>query len=375
MRAILVGDMHIDNVKTSITDSDSFREVFQLFDLIRNSIYREKPDYTIFFGDVFNSPNSITSSVMSIISKLIAEIALDTSVLLIVGNHDDVDNKVSVVRVGDRDVRVRASLLAPFAHYPNVVVFDSPQVVKIQDGVEVAFIPYSTDIYPYLDEADRKFSAGTKRILMGHFNLLETQHAYGGWREGLPSVPTTEELVRKYKYDLVLLGHVHDPAEYVVDGKKAVYIGSSRNVDFRNTGESKGLHVLDFDKLDTMKYIDNPHTYIYKVYSKFEDLKDYCKNSELEKLSRTKILYKYSSVRDMRKVSKLREFFKSVKFVKSTASEEFSQASLNAISEFEELLANNLLTDDKLVDYALQFKKPPTGRDDAVKIIEYVKRR
>jgi len=375
MRAILVGDMHIDNVKTSITDSDSFREVFQLFDLIRNSIYREKPDYTIFFGDVFNSPNSITSSVMSIISKLIAEIALDTSVLLIVGNHDDVDNKVSVVRVGDRDVRVRASLLAPFAHYPNVVVFDSPQVVKIQDGVEVAFIPYSTDIYPYLDEADRKFSAGTKRILMGHFNLLETQHAYGGWREGLPSVPTTEELVRKYKYDLVLLGHVHDPAEYVVDGKKAVYIGSSRNVDFRNTGESKGLHVLDFDKPEAMKYIDNPHTYIYKVYSKFEDLKDYCKNSELEKLSRTKILYKYSSVRDMRKVSKLREFFKSVKFVKSTASEEFSQASLNAISEFEELLANNLLTDDKLVDYALQFKKPPTGRDDAVKIIEYVKRR
>ena len=375
MRAILVGDMHIDNAKTSITDSDSFREVFQLFDLIRSSIYREKPDYTIFFGDVFNSPNSITSSVMSIISKLIAEIALDTTVLLIVGNHDDVDNKVSVVRVGDRDVRVRASLLAPFAHYPNVVVFDSPKVVKIQDGVEVAFIPYSTDVYPYLDEADRKFSAGTKRILMGHFNLLETQHAYGGWRESLPNVPTTEELVRKYKYDLVLLGHVHDPAEYVVDGGKAVYIGSSRNVDFRNTGESKGLHVLDFDKLDTMKYIDNPHTYIYKVYSKFEDLKDYCKNSELEKLSRTKILYKYSSVRDMRKVSKLREFFKSVKFVKSTASEEFSQASLNAISEFEELLANNLLTDDKLVDYALQFKKPPTGRDDAVKIIEYVKRR
>ena len=108
--------------------------------------------------------------------------------------------------------------------------------------------------------------------------------------------------MRKYKYDLVLLGHVHDPAEYVVDGRKAVYIGSSRNVDFRNTGESKGLHVLDFDKPEAMKYIDNPHTYIYKVYSKFEDLRDYCKNSELEKLSRTKILYKYSSVRDMRKV-------------------------------------------------------------------------
>ncbi len=374
MRGILVGDIHIDNVKTSIANSDSFTEVFQLFDLIRNTIYEEKPDFTIFFGDIFNSPNSITSSVISIISKLIAEIALDTAVLFIVGNHDDVDNKVSVVRVGDRDIKVRASLLAPFAHYQNVVVFDSPKVVKVQDGVEVAFIPYSTNIYPYLDEVNKKFSVGTKRILMGHFDIFQTYYMQGYRREDFMNIPTAEELVKKYKYDLVLLGHVHDQAEYNIDGKKVMYIGSSRNVDFRNTGENKGLYLLDFNILK-MKYIDNPYTYIYKIFNKFEDLEHYCKNNELEKLSRTKILYKYSSTKEVQKVSKLKEFFKSVKFVKSTQPNELNQASLGAIHEFEELLTNNLLTSDQLIDYALQFKEPPTTKEDALNIIKYVKRR
>lgn len=374
MRGILVGDIHIDNVKTSIANSDSFTEVFQLFDLIRNTIYEEKPDFTIFFGDIFNSPNSITSSVMSIISKLIAEIALDTTVLFIVGNHDDVDNKVSVVRVGDRDIKVRTSLLAPFAHYQNVVVFDSPKVVKIQDGVEVAFIPYSTNIYPYLDEVNKKFSVGTKRILMGHFDIFQTYYMQGYRREDFMNIPTAEELVKKYKYDLVLLGHVHDQTEYNIDGKKVMYIGSSRNVDFRNTGENKGLYLLDFNTLK-MKYIDNPYTYVYKIFNKFEDLEHYCKNNELEKLSRTKILYKYSSTKEVQKVSKLKEFFKSVKFVKSTQPNELNQASLGAIHEFEELLTNNLLTSDQLIDYALQFKEPPTTKEDALNIIKYVKRR
>ena len=374
MRGILVGDIHIDNVKTSIANSDSFTEVFQLFDLIRNTIYEEKPDFTIFFGDIFNSPNSITSSVMSIISKLIAEIALDTTVLFIVGNHDDVDNKVSVIKIGDRDVRIRASLLAPFAYYQNVVVFDSPKVIKIENGIEVAFIPYSTNIYPYLDEADKKFSIGTKRILMGHFDIFQTYYLQGYRREDLMNIPTAEELIRKYRYDLVLLGHVHDPAEYNIDGKKVIYIGSSRNVDFRNAGENKGLYVLDFNTFK-MKYIDNPYTSIYKIFSSFEDIENYCKNNELEKLSRTKILYKYSSAKEVRKISKLKEFFKSIKFVKSSKSDELSQTSLNAIHEFEELLANNLLTDDKLIEYALQFKEPPTNKNDALNIIKYIKRR
>jgi len=374
MRAILVGDIHIDNVKSTIANSESFHEIFQLFDLIRNTMYKEKPDFIIFFGDIFNSPNAITAPVMSIISKLIAELALDTAVLIIVGNHDDVDNKVSTIKVGDRDIKVRASLLAPFSYYHNVAVFSSPTVIKIDNGIETAFIPYSTDIRPLLDEADKAFSLGAKRILMGHFDVYQTPYDHMYRREDTSNVPTAEELIRRYKYDIALLGHIHDPAEYIVDGKKVKYIGSSRNVDFRNIYENKGIYLFDFDTLD-LKYIDNPHTYIYKIFTNLKELKDYCANNELEKLSRTKILYKYKSDREVLSVSKLKEFFKSIKFNKTTGSEDISRTSLHAVHEFEELLANNLLTEEKLIDYALQFKKPPVDEQSALEIIKYIKRR
>ena len=41
----------------------------------------------------------------------------------------------------------------------------------------------------------------------------------------------TEELIDKYKYDLVLLGHIHDHKRLKVRDKLVKYIGSCRNVD------------------------------------------------------------------------------------------------------------------------------------------------
>lgn len=375
LKALLIGDLHIDNVKTSITNSDSFHEIFNLFDLIRNIIDEEKPDFVIFFGDVFNSPNKISSSVISIVSKLIADISVDTTTLFIVGNHDDFDNKVSEVKVGDRNIKVRSSLLSPFAFYPNVIVFDSPKVVKIQDGVEVAFIPYSTDIYESLAEADKHFSAGTKRILMGHFDMYQVfyRHKQAGNEDR--KHPSAEELIRKYNYDLVLLGHIHDPAEYEVDGKYAKYIGSCRNVDFRNLGEEKGIYIFDFDTFD-MKFINNPYTYVYKIFDNLDDLANYCKNNEPYKLSKTKVLYKYSGETDMHKALQFKDKLKLIKFAKrmdNLDNNNLTNVNNNILQEFEQLITNNLITHEKLVDYAIQFKEPPC-KETALKIIDYINR-
>lgn len=371
MKALLVGDIHIDNSKSSIANSDSFYEVFKTFDLIKESLLEHRPDFLIFFGDVFNSPYSITSPVITIIAEIIAEIAMDVTVIFIVGNHDDVDDKTSSVKIGDRYLKIRASLLAPFSHYPNVIVFDSPKVVKIQSGVEVAFIPYSTNIMPSLDSADKKFTAGCKRILMGHFDMKQSYYMIkSGDSIITENIPSAEDLIRKYKYDLVLLGHVHDPSEYVVDGKIAKYIGSCRNVDFRNTGEMKGIYIFDFDTLD-MQYIDNPNTSIYKIFNSFKKVQEYCLNNDPEKLSRTKLLYKYTENKDVQKISKLKEYFKSLQFEKNILAESnvINTISMSAAQEFEDMITNNLVTKDKLIDYAMQFK-PPIDKDSAIKVFK-----
>lgn len=371
MKALLVGDLHIENSKSSIANSNSFHEVFKTFELIKESLYEHRPDFLIFFGDVFNSPYSITSQVITIIAKIIAEIAMDVTVIFVVGNHDDVDNRTSSVKIGDRHLKIRASLLAPFSHFPNVIVFDSPMVVKIQTGVEVAFIPYSTNVMPSLDSVDKKFTAGCKRILMGHFDIKQNFYMIkSGDSIVTDNIPSAEDLIRKYKYDLVLLGHVHDPSEYVVDGKTVKYIGSCRNVDFRNTGETKGIYIFDFDTLD-MQYIDNPNTSIYKIFNSFKKVQEYCLNNDPEKLSRTKLLYKYTDNKDVQKISKLKEYFKSIQFEKNilVESNTVDMVSMMAVQDFENMIANNLVTKDKLIDYAMQFK-PPTDKDSVIKVFK-----
>ena len=371
MKALLVGDLHIENSKSSIANNNSFHEVFKTFELIKESLYEHRPDFLIFFGDVFNSPYSITSQVITIISKIIAEIAMDVTVIFIVGNHDDVDNRTSSVKIGDRHLKIRASLLAPFSHFPNVIVFDSPIVVKIQTGVEVAFIPYSSDVMSSLDSVDKKFTAGCKRILMGHFDIKQNFYMIkSGDSIVTDNIPSAEDLIRKYKYDLVLLGHVHDPSEYVVDGKTVKYIGSCRNVDFRNTGETKGIYIFDFDTLD-MQYIDNPNTSIYKIFNSFKKVQEYCLNNDPEKLSRTKLLYKYTDNKDVQKISKLKEYFKSIQFEKNILanSNTVDMVSMTAVQDFENMITNNLVTKDKLIDYAMQFK-PPTNKDSVIKVFK-----
>ena len=138
-----------------------------------------------------------------------------------------------------------------------------------------------------MNSIKNKFAIGTTRIAMGHF---DTKHGYNMILKDdcdvSENIPTPEELIDKYKYDLVLLGHIHDPQEIKVRDKLVKYIGSCRNVDFRNTGENKGIYMMDFDDM-SMRYIDNPHTYIYKVFRNFDIFSDYCTESTEEKLSRT----------------------------------------------------------------------------------------
>jgi len=376
-KALLVGDLHIPNSKSSISNSDTFQEIFNTFSLIKNTIEIEKPDYTIFFGDIFDSPYSITTPVISIISKIIYDMSLETSLIFIVGNHDDVDNKANNIKIGDSTLNIRSSLLSTFSYYPNVMVFDRPSVVHLDNtNIEIAFIPYSTNIIESLDSIKNKFAIGTTRIAMGHF---DTKHGYNMIVKDdcdvSENIPTPEELIDKYKYDLVLLGHIHDPQEIKVRDKLVKYIGSCRNVDFRNTGENKGIYMMNFDDM-SMRYIDNPHTYIYKVFRNFDIFSDYCTESTEEKLSRTKIQYIYSNSQETRDISKLKHFFKSVNFQKSMIDDsglKSSNISADAFKEFESMINNNLITKEKLVDYALQFKEPVNKQNavDILKIFNY----
>lgn len=375
MRAILVGDIHIDNAKSTIANSDSFTEVLSLFNFIKETAKIKKPDYIIFFGDIFNSPYSITSVVISLISKIIGELSTYAPLIFIVGNHDDVDNRVSNVDIGGGvKVGIRSSLLSPYKNFPNVLVFDSPSVVNIDNGKEIAFVPYTTNTLEYLDSIDNKFSKGASRILIGHFDIKNNYYLTLSANNACLQIPTAEELINKYQYDLVLLGHVHEPYEMHVNDKLVKYIGSSRNIDFRTQGEDKGIYYIDFDTYD-IEFIKNENTCIYKVFRSFDDIKTYCSTNPLEKLAKTKVQYIYTNNIEIRKIAKLKEFFKSIQFEKSVVSISSmtdNSPSSKILENFKELLDDSLITKEKLVDFAIQFN-PPKNLDVTMNILNYIK--
>lgn len=354
--ALLVGDMHIDNSKSSIANSETFNEIFKTFNLIKDTIYDRKPDYVIFFGDLFNSPYGITTNVITIISKLLADLAIETPIILLVGNHDDIDERVSKVKIGnDRYISVRASLLSPFSYYDNITVIDSPTIVKMDQGIEIAFVPYSNNILGDIENIDSRFTKGVKKLMVGHFSIKDVDFMQLNSSEVVNS-PSAVELIEKYKYDMVLLGHIHDPCDYRVGDKVVKYIGSCRNVDFRNTGENKGIYILDFDSME-LDYIDNPYTSIYKTFKDFNSFKAYCVDSSPEKLARTKVKYVYTASNEVKEISKLKSAFKSLQFQKTNAAIE-NDASNKNIAEFENLVKSDLVTKENLVEYAVSFKQP-----------------
>ena len=75
---------------------------------------------------------------------------------------------------------VKASLLTPFKYFNNVKVFSYPEVVNIEKNIEVAFIPFSNNTMDDLNKVSRKFSAGSKKILMGHFDIRNNTYLKDG---------------------------------------------------------------------------------------------------------------------------------------------------------------------------------------------------
>lgn len=369
---ILVGDVHIDNAKSIVSNSDNFTQVFQVFDLIKNTARKYRPDFIIFFGDIFNIPNIISSNVLSIFSKIIDDLisTYGVSIYIIAGNHDIMDNGFTKVNVGNDIIKVRSTLLSPFKYFENVTVIDKPTVAVIDDksNVEIGFIPYSSTIRQDLISIKDKFSVGSKRVLMGHFEIKDTLTAITKNNLNL-ELPTAKELIKDFDYEMVLLGHIHDIGELNVNNKLLKYIGSCRNINFGNVNESKGIYTFDSETLE-LNFIENTYTNIYKVFSKVKDVLEYIDNSSKEKLSRTKIRYLYKENNEIAEISKVKSNFKSVQFQKNMVADNVEKTHID-ISKFEDMIRANLVTKETLLDFVLEFS-PPKDKQNVMSIFKLV---
>lgn len=369
MEAIIVGDLHIDNKKLSVKNSESFDEILSLFNQITDLCIMRKPDFVIFLGDIFDSPTNISTNVISTVSMLFKDLSALSRVVIITGNHDSLDDtKQMVDLINGKKTYLRSSLVYPFGISSDIYVVDEASCSDLSaygEGypkVHLSFVPYQLDVISALekikDESIRRHNEGFKNVLFGHFetkdlNYVKILQASGG----AETVPSSKELFDTYAQDLVVLGHVHEGSSFYSEDKekRLIYTGSARNINYNNREEVKGLYILNFDTLE-MEFIPNTSTAIYKVFRSGEDLDKYVSETPEEKLAKTKIRLIYSDSGDTIKYTGLKKKLRRLEFEKAVFAEETETSDSNGGIDLSELKVENLSTKESLLNFILEFK-------------------
>lgn len=357
MKAIIVGDLHIDNRKSSVKNSESFDEIFRLFRQITRKVIDEKPDFVVFLGDIFDSPDNISTNVLSIITMLFNDLSNLTKIIILAGNHDVVDDMTQSVDLTEGiKGHLRSSLVYYFRMNQNIFVIDSAQVTNFDDiKTTIYFIPYHKNIVEVLDHFSHSISDSYTNIMIGHFETRDVNYI-----KMLPDqsmvehLPNAHELFTKYKQDLVLLGHVHDRSEIEEKNKRLVYVGSARNINYNNRGESKGIYTLDLNTL-VLDFEPNTDTAIYKIFRDSEELDSYLESSDPETLAKTKIKFIYTDAKETAKYSKVKKSLRRLEFEKAV----FTDTESNTLGNInlDELKVDTLTSKEKLFDFILDFKE------------------
>lgn len=371
MKAIIVGDLHIDNRKSSIKNSESFDEIFRLFRQLTNKVLEERPDFVIFVGDIFDSPESISTNVLSVVTMLFNDLSSLVKVIIIAGNHDVVDDNIqSIDLTGGSKGHLRSSLVYYFKLNEEIYVVDKPQINHFDEiKTSILFIPYNNDIVESLNSISKDIRQSYTNILIGHFETKDVNYIKMIPDQSLVEhIPSAKELFDKYHQNLVLLGHIHDMSIIEEGNNRLVYVGSARNINYNNRDEVKGMHILDLNTL-SLEFVPNTDTAIYKVFRDPNDLDKYLETNDPETLAKTKIKFVYTDSADTLKYVKAKKNLRRLEFEKAVFSNS-NGSDIRAI-DLDGLKIENLTSKEKIFDFILDFKEV-TGdkRKDYLHFIE-----
>jgi DNA repair exonuclease SbcCD nuclease subunit len=195
---------------------------------LRDQLLKKDITQIIFCGDFFHSRSEITVNTLHHAGRLL-NLFKDFNVIMIAGNHDSFykhDSRVNSISILDGR--------------PNIEIIDKP-LQKQLFGREIFLAPWGTGIQD-MTECD---------VIFGHFEIESFKmNSFKVCDEGFKS----KDLL-KYA-PLVVSGHFHLREERQYEQGNILYVGSPFELDFGDTGTTKGYYVLDFN---TMKYEFTPN--------------------------------------------------------------------------------------------------------------------
>lgn len=231
----------------------------QLYRSILTSCIEEwksiKPDRIVFTGDLVHSKNQMTPELVEFVAWLLTECANITKTILIIGNHDFLENN-----------NERMDALTPIVDSlknDNIFYYKDRGVYEDENINWCVYSLTSHNIPPDIVKDKDKVNIG---LFHGPIQGLYTDIGYK-FEDGYD--------ISKFKgCDLVLCGDIHKRQVFdIPNNKKAYMIGSLIQQNFGETLKNHGYGIYDVEKNEyTFIDIPNPKPFMKFKIESIDDL-------------------------------------------------------------------------------------------------------
>ena len=245
MRLAVIGDTHLGYKYGTERGEDAFRNAADAFKKAESY----NPDYIVLLGDIFDhrvEKPEVLSKAMALFKSL------HSAPITIYGTHEtrhkDAINPVQLLA---------QTGLVKLLHKNSIVLEKNGQRVAISglSGVHDSF-------------AKEELQQWNPQAVPGAFNIMLLHQTF---REDIPMLKNILSYSDLPKFNLYLLGHIHDARERSIGGAPVLYPGSTVRTQLgKNTAAKLGFYILDIENNQLVKKeyvaLDAPRDFIHIIH-------------------------------------------------------------------------------------------------------------
>jgi len=220
---------------------------------LKNELINKNIHDIFILGDVYHYRDEIAVNTIHVVDQILT-IWEDFNIVILVGNHD--------AYYKDRSDINSLSILNG---KKNIRVIDKPQHFNVL-GKKLSFLPWGSTIND-LTQTD---------ILFGHLEIESFKmNSFKLCDHGTK----TSDLLKKAQ--LIFTGHFHLREERKYDNSTIVYVGNPFEMDYGDTGTTKGYYILDVPNLSYEFFVNDASPQHKKIA--VSDLQQLIENENIEK--------------------------------------------------------------------------------------------
>jgi DNA repair exonuclease SbcCD nuclease subunit len=214
---------------------------------IAKELNKKKIKDIFFLGDFFHNRSEISVQTIHVASQILDKLS-EFNIIMIVGNHDAFYKNRSDIHS-----------LALLNGHKNLTIVDKNLTISEFDK-ELLFVPWNSEL------PDGKFD-----YIFGHFEIQNfNMNNFKVCDHGMSSMDFLAS-----RTDTVFSGHFHHRNTKKYNEGSIHYIGNTFPMDFADTGNTKGYHILDIED-GNLEFFENTVSPKFKKIT-FSKIKDYKK--------------------------------------------------------------------------------------------------